>query len=228
MLTPPKSFLPIVFFCFLYLLLTSRKCYDLDGHGLKNDCTPSEQNGSESNTSQTKKSEAWVAQNTRIVLLRQQHIFDNQLFAVYEAFLQLNIPVEWADDFIANDSERIYITTMAPFMSQTPIKYISYNWEQLGTDKVWENDVYDRFRNALEVWDYSKINVEALAERGIDAKIILPGSAILDGSVFPLDENNKPRIKRDLDLVFIGTMNGRRTDFWNSVKDRSKHRRIHY
>ena len=80
----------------------------------------------------------------------------------------------------------------------------------------------------MEVWDYSKINVEALAERGIDAKIILPGSAILDGSVFPLDENNKPRIKRDLDLVFIGSMNGRRTDFWNSVKDRSKHRRIHY
>jgi hypothetical protein len=207
-----KTILPLLFLIFLFLSFTFFRTYIYR-----------EQNDSSSKISDRERitSDLRLNPDQEYVVLRQNPIFDNQLFAVYEALLELNMSVEWAHDFDVNDTKKIYITTMVPFMSKTPIKYISYNWEQLGTDKVWENDVYDRFRNALEVWDYSTINVKVLKEHGIDAKIILPGSAILEGTVFPMDKNG-PQIERDLDLVFIGDMNDRRKGFWKSVKDRSK------
>jgi hypothetical protein len=160
------------------------------------------------------------SQNIKFIILNHSptHMFADQLFPIYEAFLELGISVEWAKDFVPDDHKTIYIFTMAPWLDKVPMHYIIYNWEQMGTDKVWGNDVYDRFKNALEVWDYSMVNVKALREHGINSKIILPGYSISHETEIVSHLENK----RDLDFVFIGTMNQRRNDFWGSVKDKSK------
>jgi hypothetical protein len=153
-----------------------------------------------------------------IKILNQIDTFENVLFPVFEAFLELGIPVEWATEIDLTDEDQIYITAATPFFDKMPKKYIAYNWEMLATDKVWPEEVFEKFRNALEVWDYSSINAGVLNAKGINSNIILPGSNLLQASGMVTNFANF----RDLDLAFVGSMNPRREEFWESVKNRRK------
>ena len=155
---------------------------------------------------------------SKIVVLNEDPLFIGMLFPVYEAFLELGVPVEWKNSFDPNDNETIYITATVPFRSNQPRRYISYNWEVMASDRNFDEDIYARFGNAMEVWDYSLENVKFFQNRGINAKVILPGPNLLLGRGMV---QQFPSI-RDIDLVFIGALNERRVTLWNNIKTKRK------
>jgi hypothetical protein len=85
-----------------------------------------------------------------------------------------------------------------------PGSYIAYNLEQLTTDKEWPAFVFDRYRAALMVWDFSPANIALLAARGVRALHVPLGYA-------PTLARPLPAVgAKDVDVLFIGTLNARR------------------
>ena len=78
-----------------------------------------------------------------------------------------------------------------------PKRYISYNFEQFTTEYKWEPEVFERFKKAELVLDYSLENIKILKEKGIEAHF------------FPLGYSkcmtyNKPTDNKIIDFTFIG------------------------
>jgi hypothetical protein len=113
-----------------------------------------------------------------------------------------------SNHIISNDN--LYLTFI-PFnktnMNIKPSKYIVYNFEQFTTDNCWSNAYIDFLKKALFVIDYSIKNVFKLHEKGINA-FFLPFRS--DNST---KFKNLDNTKKDIDILFIGTLNNKRKEW---------------
>ena len=112
-------------------------------------------------------------------------------------------------NFSFNNTD-VYLSFM-PFnklnIEITPKKYIIYNFEQFTTDKVWSESYINFLKNALFMIDYSIINILKFNNMKINA-FYLPYEP--SGIYRHLDLKN---IKKDIDVLFIGTLNNRRKEW---------------
>lgn len=94
----------------------------------------------------------------------------------------------------------------------TPKKFIVYNFEQFISEKHWIDSNYISFlKKAFFVIDYSIINVQKMQEIGINAYFLPLNS--MNMMIYP----NISNIEKDIDVLFIGTINKRRRDVLNLI-----------
>ncbi len=140
--------------------------------------------------------------------------------ACYEGLQELGFDVEIVDFMDVSDEQSIFITMSAAMILDValPKRYIMYNWEQFTTDKQWGDEVFDRMRNAIEVWDYSPLNIKYFSTLDIHhSKLILPGYHMVLSRRL-LDEDLVPRTNELFTLISTA-MNERRTKFIDQIKD---------
>jgi hypothetical protein len=108
-----------------------------------------------------------------LVLVDNTCYFNFIINALSEVMTELQIPHKiienYFNEFVYNDDDVYFICTTheeKPFM---PKRYISYNFEQFTTDYQWEPEVFERFKKAELVLDYSLENIKVLKEKGIEA-----------------------------------------------------------
>jgi hypothetical protein len=93
-----------------------------------------------------------------------------------------------------------------------PKYYISYNWEQLTTDKHWNPELFKRFKRAVEVWDYSHLNIEKLALIGIEAKYLPMLYHEPTPNRYFITDNPDDVAAKTVDVLFFGAQNNRRQE----------------
>ena len=110
-------------------------------------------------------------------------------------------------------------------MKDMPKKYIIYNFEQLQVDvgpdiSNFSSDIWIKLQNAIEVWDYSKMNIEYLQKT----------HNINNIKFFPLGwsvafknkiQSNLWNLKTNT-FMFIGLMNEYRRDFIKPIHSKAK------
>jgi hypothetical protein len=113
---------------------------------------------------------------------------------------------------IIDNSDSIYILMNAHKLKIMPKKYILYNFEQLDVDPEYDQSYFDKMKQAIDVWDYSKVNIEYLNNKNIYAKF------------FPLGFSPSLKIYNHINfsdransVMFIGVMNEHRRDFLKPV-----------
>lgn len=120
------------------------------------------------------------------------------------------IVISNCDSNVNLNNTDVYLSFM-PFnklnIEITPKKYIIYNFEQFTTDKVWSESYINFLKNALFMIDYSIINILKFNTMKINA-FYLPYEP--SGIYRHMDLKN---IKKDIDVLFIGTLNNRRKEW---------------
>jgi hypothetical protein len=145
--------------------------------------------------------------------------FDIVARALSEAFTDLGIQHEVVTA-APNDDDLYIVFTTHHLDCPLPKRYVSYNFEQLTTDKQWPPELFERFSRAVQVWDYSLENIRALKERhGIAGALHVPlGYArCMDGPSDPNNNNNssttiKPFAERKHDWLMLGSVGPRRRE----------------
>ena len=92
-------------------------------------------------------------------------------------------------------------------------KSIIYNTEQMGAPCFKGDSAYLALLRKCQVWDYSVGNVEKLKEKGVDAIKFVP-----IGYVEQL--TRIPEVAEDIDVLFYGSMNERRSRVLNELMAR--------
>jgi len=96
-------------------------------------------------------------------------------------------------------------------------RYIVYQLEQLSHRVGWFNENLENIlRGAFCVWDYSKENISFLKDRGIRNVKYLP---IGYHENLELIEHSQ---EKDIDILFYGSINNRRANILNRLKQRAK------
>jgi hypothetical protein len=91
-----------------------------------------------------------------------------------------------------------------------PARYIAIQLEQRGTR--WFDEAYfARLRGAMQVWDYSRTNLEYLRQRQILALYVPLGWS---------PTWRYPKCKRDIDVLLLGDLSGRRSHMLELLKAR--------
>ena len=90
--------------------------------------------------------------------------FDIVAKALSHAFYSLGIMHDIVNAYDGDAStDDVYIIFTTHHLHETlPKRYISYNFEQLITDKAWSPEFFKRLKNAQQVWDYSLENIKVL------------------------------------------------------------------
>ena len=96
-------------------------------------------------------------------------------------------------------SADLYIIFTTHQDHELPKYYISYNMEQLTTHKVWDTSFFQRLKGAVDVWDYSALNIKILRRHRIFGRHVPVGYS--DSLVF----NSLPNF--NVDAIFIGAIN---------------------
>lgn len=121
----------------------------------------------------------------------------------------LDIDHELTTSILSDDSDDLYIIfTTHHLHEKLPKKYISYNFEQLVTDKDWPAEFFERLSRAKQVWDYSLANIKVLAGKHVTNTIHVPFgySPIMDISSI------KPFKDRPYDWLMLGAVSQFRAD----------------
>lgn len=126
--------------------------------------------------------------------------FDLVIRSLSEVFTELQIPHQRVHAPNLNDKQNLYILCTVHEGKPLPEHYIAYNWEQLTTDKPWNESFFERLRKAHCVWDYSWSNAQLLKSKGIEAIHVPLGYAKC------MEFCNKYSTK-DIDIVFLGSIN---------------------
>ncbi len=130
-------------------------------------------------SSENEKAYIWKFPNPNINLKLCQgnpFFFGFIYHAIYEGIQELGIPIQLTEgECDLEDENSIQISTVIHEIRETPKRYIAYNWEQLTTEIHRDEAFYERFRKAVEVWDYSPENIKEFEKRGIKARWVLPG-----------------------------------------------------
>ena len=84
-----------------------------------------------------------------------------------------------------------------------PKNYIVYNFEQLTTDRKWNESFFEKCRKAKKVLDYSLENIKQFDLRNISAHHLPFGWCSILEPDYSLDD-------KDIDLLFLGSLNNNR------------------
>lgn len=103
-----------------------------------------------------------------IKILNNCIYFDVVGKSLSNAFYTLGIDHEVTQIISSYESDDMYIIfTTHHLHERLPRKYISYNFEQLITDKDWPVEFFKRLSRAQQVWDYSLENINVLAKHAV-------------------------------------------------------------
>lgn len=143
------------------------------------------------------------------------HCFDEVALSLRDGFAELGI----AAPIVATPPDRGTVITlganlMANTVERVPDNFVLYNFEQITPSSPWCSAAYLRLLRSARVWDYSEVNVQALAELGIRATLCELGYV-------PSLTRITPR-EPDIDVLFVGSINERRARVLLALEDAGK------
>lgn len=147
-----------------------------------------------------------------LVLVDNSCYFKFIIDGLSEVMTELEIPHKiienYFNEFVYNDEDVYLLCTTheeKPFM---PKRYISYNFEQFTSEYPWNQEVFEKFKKAELVLDYSLENIKIFKEKGIEAHFLPLGYA-------NCMTYNKPTDNKIIDFTFIGKLTNER---YNKIK----------
>lgn len=143
-------------------------------------------------------------------LVNNSYVFEIIINSLHTAFVELNINHEVVPNYDINDYNNIYLICTTHETNDLPFYYISYNFEQLTTDKDFGDNYYEKLKKAVIVFDYSLENIKYLKNKGINAHFLPFGYSK------SFEYNNNDNQTKDIDIVFIGSINDKR---YSKIKD---------
>lgn len=122
------------------------------------------------------------------------------------------------DKIDKNDEDLYIILGLNAFVSRkdTPKNYIAVQLEQTGVPETpWlTEEYYSILNNAIEVWDYSKVNIKNFSKIVSSPVTFMP---LLYMS--SLTHSNRLSTKKDIDILFMGAMNDKRRAFIDKLRN---------
>jgi hypothetical protein len=149
--------------------------------------------------------------------------FKHVIAGLSHAFNTLGVPHAVVQSTVDPDIGSLYVTCTAHHLhEQLPENYIAYNFEQLCTDRVWPPAFFDRLRAAVQVWDYSILNIQVLHANGIRNAIHLPMGYAPCMDTDPCSQPATPESwkARASDWMLLGCVNQTRSDKLSHLVDR--------
>jgi hypothetical protein len=137
--------------------------------------------------------------------------FEEVALALQSAFLDLGFRVPVVADPARAQGTVIVLgphllSRMTDSEASWPREMILFNLEQVSEGSFWMTAEYRNHLKRHRVWDYSARNVEALRGMGIEGVTLCPiGHA-------PALSRIEPARERDVDVLFIGSLNKRRRE----------------
>ena len=107
-----------------------------------------------------------------------------------------------------DDTDNFYIIFSINKLDRLPEKFIVYNFEQLATERVWNQEFFNKCRKAIRVLDYSLINIDVFKRNKIEAYHLPYGWCPM---IEP--EYNISLKEKNIDVIFLGSKNNRRSLF---------------
>lgn len=148
-----------------------------------------------------------------LLLLNNSPYFDVVMRGLSEALTELQVEHRIVDSYEPNDRDNVYVICTTHERRPVPLRYVSYNFEQLTTERSWDCLFFEKLRRAEEVWDYSRANIEVLATRHNirDVKHVPFGYARC--------MEHAP-IAKTVDILFLGRQDGRRSGIMADLRNR--------
>lgn len=133
--------------------------------------------------------------------------------ALHISLIELGYDNQVVPEFVPDDKHSVYIIMTTHEDHSLPPRYVAYNFEQLTTNKKWPERLFNRFRAAEAVWDYSLENIKVLHQHGVHAVHVPLGYARNMENTMP------PTMSRDIDIFFLGGINERRKRILQPLED---------
>jgi hypothetical protein len=141
-------------------------------------------------------------------LVNNSCYFEIIVNALHEALTELNITHEVVKTYPLVDNDNIYIICTTHEDALLPKRYISYNFEQLITTKVWPSTFFENLAKAKLVLDYSLKNIKELEKYNIKAHFLPLGySKNMENNY-----NGGDNLDKTIDFSFLGSINNYRYD----------------
>lgn len=143
-----------------------------------------------------------------IKILNNCIYFDIVAKSMSHAFHSLDIHHEIVSVCEPDDEASLYVIFTTHHLHEAlPKRYISYNFEQLITEKTWPPEFFRRLKNAHQVWDYSLENIKVLQKQGeVDALHVPFGySPVMDVKVKAFHD-------RSFDWLMLGAISPLRAE----------------
>lgn len=134
---------------------------------------------------------------------RHSRCFEEVALSLSEAFAALGMEAPIVTDPDAIQGRAIVLGADLLQERPCPDNAILYNFEQVYQNPVVMTPAYAALLRRHPVWDYSARNIEALAAHGIKARLC--GVGYMPGLT-----RIAPAATKDIDVLFIGSMNPRR------------------
>jgi hypothetical protein len=126
---------------------------------------------------------------------------------LHEALTELDIKHEVVKSYSLVDNRNVYLICTTHENALLPKRYISYNIEQLITDKVWDPTFFEKLSGAELVLDYSLENIKELEKNNIKAHFLPLGYS--KNMEYNYDNNISDKT---VDFSFLGSINNSRYD----------------
>jgi hypothetical protein len=139
-------------------------------------------------------------------LVNNSCYFEIIINALHEVLTELNIIHEVVKTYSLVDNNNIYLICTTHENGLLPKRYISYNFEQLITTKVWQPIFFQNLAKAEIVFDYSLENIKELEKYNIKAHFLPLGYSK------NMENNNNDNIDKTVDFSFCGSINNSRYD----------------
>jgi hypothetical protein len=141
-------------------------------------------------------------------LVNNSCYFEIIINALHEALTELDIKHEVVKSYSLVDNNNIYLICTTHENSLLPKRYISYNFEQLITTKVWQPIFFQNLANAEIVFDYSLENIKELEKYNIKAHFLPLGYS----KNMEKNDDNNDNVVKTVDFSFLGSINNSRYD----------------
>eukprot|EP00882_Tetradesmus_deserticola_P004307 GHRQ01004551.1.p1 GENE.GHRQ01004551.1~~GHRQ01004551.1.p1 ORF type:complete len:390 (+),score=47.29 GHRQ01004551.1:150-1319(+) len=143
-----------------------------------------------------------LSRSPQLVIHNSSYYFTYVAEALHHTLVELGIECTVAQDLPPSANVTAITFTTHELGASLPKHYISYNFEQLITDKQWHPDMWKRFKAAQMVWDYSLENIKVLHAHNISHTVHVPL-----GYASTMDSPATPAaLARDVDVLFYGVL----------------------
>ena len=141
-------------------------------------------------------------------LVNNSCYFEIIINALHEALTELDIKHEVVKTYSLVDNKNIYLICTTHENTLLPKRYISYNFEQLITNKVWQPIFFQNLAKAEIVLDYSLENIKELEKYNIKAHFLPLGYS----KNMENDKTFDKTVDKTVDFSFLGSINNSRYD----------------
>lgn len=140
-------------------------------------------------------------------------VFREVLFLLRNSMRDLGYDVQIVPNQLSPDHINIiigyHLLEWGDYLQQ--VRYIPFQFEQLDTKEGWYSETVEKILGGAEqIWDYSVLNIEFLKEKGLAARHV-PIGYHKDLEIIPKAE------KKDIDVLFYGSVNERRKQILSSL-----------